>query len=175
MKAARIGVAVGLVGWAIAAGGGTCEEPPPWHDVSGAWVNASWGPARVMVEGVGEADVDVGLIVEAATPTDRRPNPVRGEVCVRDGAALGIAGVYAIDEASSTWAGSDYGGARLDVVARHADGRVIEVTQAFMHNASPERLDNAILIVSGADGATRAVMRFEDFRRDAAATSACAP
>lgn len=150
--------------------GGTCSEPPPWHDVSGTWVNASWGTeGKVTLARSGQGDegvdVDVAMSVTSALPTDRTPLPVQGTVCVIEGAGLGLAGTYTIDPAHSTWAGSDYGGARMDIEARASDGRVIGISQAFMHNASPDKLDNSIWAFAAADGVSLGAVRFEDFIR----------
>lgn len=152
--------------------GGTCSEPPPWHDVSGTWVNASWGAEGKVTlgrSGHGDevVDVDVAMSVTSALPTDRIPLAVRGAVCVIEGAGLGLAGTYTIDPARSTWAGSDYGGARMDIEARASDGRVVGISQAFMHNASPDALDNSIWAFTAADGASLGAVRFEDFTRSA--------
>ena len=70
----------------------------------------------------------------------------------------------AIDPATSTYEGSDYGGARLDLKAKAQDGRTVEVTQAFMTNASPESLGNAIILLKPLDGKS-VRLAFEDFRR----------
>lgn len=166
-------VTVALIGVALGVGGfgGTCSEPPPWHDVSGTWVNASWGPGTVTLErgaaGDRVVDLDVAMSVASAVPTDRSPLPVQGAVCVSEDAGLGLAGTYTIDPARSTWAGSDYGGARMDLTARASDGRTLEISQAFMHNASPGALDNSIWAFAGADGASLGGVRFEDFQRSA--------
>jgi len=165
IRAALIGMLVGASGL-----GGTCSEPPPWHDVSGTWVNATWGPeGTVTLERQGQqgvvADLDVAMSVTSTVPVDRTPLPVQGAVCVAESSGLGLAGTYTIDPAASTWVGSDYGGARMDLVARASDGRVVEIDQAFMHNASPGKLDNAILVFKAADGAALGIVRFEDFGR----------
>lgn len=167
MVAALIGMVLGASGL-----GGTCSEPPPWHGVSGTWVNATWGPeGTVTLERQGQqgvvVDLDVAMSVTSTVPVDRTPLPVQGAVCVSESSGLGLAGTYTIDPAASTWVGSDYGGARMDVVARASDGRIVEIDQAFMHNASPDKLDNAIFAFKGADGATLGIVRFEDFRRSA--------
>jgi hypothetical protein len=150
--------------------GGTCSEPPPYHDVSGGWVNQSWGPDKTVAleggpEGTRQVDVDVAMRLGAAVPKDRTPLPVEGTICISEQAGLG--GTYAIDPATSTWAGADYGGARLDASARASDGRRVSIAQAHMYNASPDQLDNAILSFTAADGTSLGTIRFEGFRRDA--------
>lgn len=125
---------------------GTCSEPPPWRDVSGTWVNTSFGPERGLGSDPAQGeDLDLVLVIEAAVPTDRTPLPVTGRVCVIDRAGLGAEGVYALDPSASTWAGADYGGARLDLVARAPDGRTLAIAQAHMANADPDRLENSII------------------------------
>lgn len=149
---------------------GTCSEPPPYRNVSGSWVNATWGPAaRVEVEGRGLLDVDVALRLGADVPRDRTPLPVTGTVCVIESGGLGLNGTYVLDPEGSTWAGSDYGGARLDLVARATDGRRIAISQAFMSNPSPDHLENAILAFTAADGSPAGSIRFEGFDRSTAA------
>ncbi len=169
-------VTAGMAVLALLALGGTCSAPPPWHDVSGAWVAVSGDDGlAVTVERPGggsvEADVSLVMILESSTPEDREPLPVEGWVCVREDAGLGVAGSYQIDPDASTWAGSDYGGARLDAVARAGDGRVVEVVQGFMVNSSPDELDNAIITFTDLQGVPLGTIRFEDFRRTDAAVS----
>jgi len=155
--------AAALVTLGAFASGGTCSEPPPWHGLGGSWANASWGPtATVEIDGAA-LDVDVAMTLTAATPLDRSPLPVTGTVCVIEAAGRGLAGTYAVDPTTSTWAGSDYGGARLDLQARADDGRRVSISQAFMSNASPDRLDNSILSFAAADGSATGTISFEDF------------
>jgi len=171
----RKGAIPRALGW-LALGalgvGGTCSESPPYHDLSGSWVNDSWGAPTVELEGRDalEVDVDLAMAITAAVPQDRTPLPVEGAVCVSEHAGLGLAGRYVLDPAASTWAGADYGGARLDLVARAADGRRLSIAQAFMHNASPDALGNAILGFTTAAGAPAGVIRFEGFRRSTEGT-----
>lgn len=151
---------------ALLAGGGTCEAPPPWRSLVGTFANASFGPdTKLGAEAL--HDVDVVFSVDAAQPLSREPLPVRGVVCVTDRAGLGLGGVYNLDPERSTWAGSDYGGARLDLVATAPDGRTVEIDQAFMSHRHPDRLDDAILTFTASSG-TRHVFRFEDFLVSAA-------
>lgn len=125
---------------------GTCSEPPPWRDVSGTWINQSFGPERGLGADPNNAlDLDLVLVIEAGVLVDRTPLPVSGRVCVLDRAGLGADGVYTLDPSASTWAGADYGGARLDLVARVPDGRTLLIAQAHMANARPDRLDNSII------------------------------
>lgn len=146
--------------------GGTCSAPPPYHDLSGTWVNATWGPgAEVALEGHGPVDLDLALTVEAPLPDRRGPVAVTGVACVGGADGRWASGVYVIDPAESTYSGADYGGARLDLVAVATDGRRVEITQAFMHNARPDGLDGAIIALVGPSGAPREVFRFEGFRR----------
>jgi hypothetical protein len=134
--------------------------------VSGTWANATWGPEGAIAGDDGApVDVDVAFTVAATRPTTRGSYPVSGTLCVRD-ARHGMSGTYTIDAATSTYVGSDHGGARLDLVARASDGRTVEVTQAFMANRTPARLDNAIIVLHTRDGA-RVRLAFEAFVRRA--------
>lgn len=168
-----LALALGMLGL-----GGTCSEPPPWHDVSGTWVNATWGAGgadRTVTLSRGAAgeqvvDLDVAMSITSTVPKDRTPLPVQGTVCVTESAGLGLAGTYLIDAADSTWGGSDYGGARLDIEARASDGRRVVIAQGFMHNASPAELDNAIISFTAANGNALGTVSFEDFARSAAAS-----
>lgn len=172
MTLTRLGSRLAAMALGTSALGGTCSEAPPWHDVSGTWVNASWGPeGKVTLERSGAnapVDLDVAMAVTSALPTDRTPLPVEGTVCVKEAEGLGLAGTYVIDAARSTWAGSDYGGARLDIVARTSDGRVIEVQQAFMYNARPDVLADAVWVFRSATAEALGAVRFEGLRKDAA-------
>lgn len=166
--------AAGLVTLGLLGLGGTCQAPPPWHDVSGTWVAVSADDGQsVALErpGGGSEEAHVGLVLalESTVPEDREPLPVEGWVCVSADAGLGLAGTYELDPGASAWAGSDYGGARLDVVARADDGRVVEVAQAFMVNSSPEELENAIITFTDPERAALGTIRFEGFRRADAA------
>jgi len=165
-------IAVGLT---PLLGGGTCSEPPPWHDVSGTWVNASFGPDQVLGSDPTTArDLDLVVVLEAALPLDRVPLPVTGRVCVIDRAGLGAQGSYGIDPAASTWAGADYGGARLDLVASAPDGRRLTLSQAHMANASPDALDNAVITWKPVAGPT-STFSFEGLRRSADASCPAIP
>lgn len=144
---------------------GTCSEPPPWRDASGTWINQSFGPERGLGADPNHArDLDLVLVLEAAVPTDRTPLPVSGRVCVIDRAGLGADGVYTLDPSASTWAGADYGGARLDLVAHSADGRTLTIAQAHMANASPDSLDNSIITWRPTSGSTE-TFSFEGLQR----------
>lgn len=146
---------------------GTCSEPPPWRDVSGTWINGSFGPDRGLGADPNDAlDLDLVVVIEAAVPTDRTPLPVSGRVCVIDRAGLGADGVYMLDPSVSTWAGADYGGARLDLVARSADGRTLTIAQAHMANARPDSLDNSIITWRPTSGPS-STFSFEAFERSA--------
>lgn len=152
---------------------GTCSEPPPWRDVSGTWINTSFGPERGLGSDPAEAeDLDLVLVIEAAVPTDRTPLPVTGRVCVIDRAGLCAEGVYTLDRSASTWAGADYGGARLDLVARAPDGRTLLIAQAHMANARPDSLDNSIITWRPTAG-PGATFSFEALERSTGA--ACPP
>lgn len=158
------------VGLGVVTFGGTCSEPPPYHDLSGGWVCGSWGAAKVALEGAGQGDpvdIDVGLALSSAVPRGRSPERVTGTVCVVEHAGLGLAGTYTLDPAASLWAGSDYGAARLDLVARAPDGRHVSISQAFMPNASPDHLENAILVFATSSGSPAGTIRFEGFDRRA--------
>ncbi len=159
----RLPLALALVTLAAVLGAGTCSDPPPWHGLGGSWVNDSWGPGATVAIGDVAVDVDIAMTLAAATPEDRSPLPVTGTVCVLETAGLALAGSYAVDATRSTWAGSDYGGARLDLSARAGDGRRVEVAQAFMSSASPDRLGGAILTFIAADGNPTGTIRFEGF------------
>lgn len=159
--------------------GGTCSEPPPWHDVSGTWVNATWGAGgtdRTVTLSRGTAgeqvvDLDVAMSITSTVPKDRTLLPVQGVVCVIESAGLGLGGTYVIEAEGSTWGGSDYGGARLDIEARASDGRRITIAQGFMHNSAPAELDNAIISFAAADGTALGTVSFEDF--DKSSTVSC--
>lgn len=144
---------------------GTCSEPPPWRDVSGTWINQSFGPERGLGADPNNAlDLDLVLVIEADVPTDRTPLPVSGHVCVIDRAGLGADGVYTLDPSASTWAGADYGGARLDLVAHSADGRTLTIAQAHMANADADSLDNSIVNWRPTSGSS-STFSFEGFQR----------
>lgn len=162
----RLLLAVGLAPMLFA---GTCSEPPPWRDVSGTWINQSFGPERGLGADPNDAlDLDLVLVIEAAVPTDRTPLPVSGRVCVIDRAGLGADGVYTLDPKASTWAGADYGGARLDLVAHSADGRTLTIAQAHMANARPDSLDHSIITWRLTSGSS-ATFSFEGLERSAEA------
>ena len=166
--------AAGVAALGVLGFGGTCSAPPPWHDVSGSWVAASSDDdvAVTFERGGGgsvEADIGVVMVLESTVPEDRGPLPVEGWVCVSEDIELGVAGSYSIDPEVSTWAGSDYGGARLDGVARAGYGQLVEVAQAFMVNSSPDELENAIITFAAPGGDALGTVRFEDFRRADAA------
>ncbi|MCB9733423.1 MAG: hypothetical protein H6745_12525 [Deltaproteobacteria bacterium] len=91
-------------------------------------------------------------------------------VCVVDRAGLGAGGTYVIDAALSRGAGADYGGARLDLVARAADGREIEIAQAHQAASRPDVLTSAIITLRPRAGDAGAVFRFEDLRREPGAS-----
>lgn len=151
-------------------GGGTCSEAPPWRDVSGTWVNESFGPERGLgTDPVAARDLDLVVVIQAAVPSDRAPLPVTGRVCVIDRAGLGAEGTYTLDPAASTWAGADYGGARLDLVAVTPDGRTLTLSQAHMANAAPDALTNAIITWRASAGPT-STFSFEGLRRSNEAT-----
>jgi hypothetical protein len=155
---------------ALVAIGGTCSDPPPYRDVSGIWANATWGPGAVMTSGAGEAlDIDIAMDLRAAVPQKRGSVPVTGSVCIRD-PKLGLSGTNEIDAATSTWTGSDYGGTRLDLAARAADGRSLDIKQAFMHNSSPDKLGDAIVELKPAGEGPKATFSFEGFARRADVT-----
>jgi len=152
---------------ALLAIGGTCSDPPPYRDVSGIWANATWGPGAAMTSSAGEAlDLDIAMDLRAPVPQKRGSVPVTGSVCIRD-PKLGLSGTYTIDAATSTWTGSDYGGTRLDLAARTADGRSLGITQAFMHNSSPDKLDDANIELRAAGEGPKVSFRFEGFVRRA--------
>ena len=163
---------IGLGALAAFALGGTCTEPPPWHAVSGTWVNASTGPAPLGRNADIVADIDLVMVVSSAVPLDRTPLPVTGQVCVEDRSNLGFGGTYVLDPAQSTWAGADYGGARLDLIARRSDGASLTIAQAHMANRTPTQLSNAILTFQLLNENRRFVFSFEDWRGDA--NAACA-
>jgi hypothetical protein len=158
---------------AVVGLGDTCSEPPPWHAPTGTWVNASQGPAPLGKDATTPADIDFVMVISSAVPLDRTPLPVTGRICVTDRSNLGVGGTYTLDPAASTWGGADYGGARLDLVARRADGASMTIDQAHMANASPTQLSNAIISFQVSTSASPSVFRFEDLRIDAAA--ACDP
>lgn len=153
-----------LVLLALSLIGGTCSKPPPYHDVSGTWVVDSWGPGATMKADNEDVDFDVAITVQAPVPKQRGPVPVSGTVCVRD-PKLGMSGNYTVDASKSVYEGSDYGGARLDLVAVAPDGRTIQIDQAFMTNASPSKLAGAILHATQPGPAKKISFRFVDFTR----------
>jgi hypothetical protein len=155
--------------------GGTCSEAAGWRDVSGTWVNTSFGPERGLGSDPAAArDLDLVLVLEAAVPTDRTPRPVSGRVCVIDRAGLGADGTYTLDPNASTWAGADYGGARLDLVATAADGRTLKIAQAHMANATPDTLDNSIITWRPTTGPA-STFSFEQLERSGNAPCPAAP
>ncbi len=155
--------------------GGTCSDPLPWHDVSGTWVNASFGPDKGLGSDPTTArDLDLVIVLEAAVPLDRVPLPVTGRVCVIDRAGLGATGTYRLDPAASTWAGADYGGARLDLVGTASDGRTLTISQAHMANASPDALNNASITWTTVAGPV-STFSFEGLRRSADASCPAVP
>ena len=75
--------AAGLVTLGLLGLGGTCQAPPPWHDVSGTWVAVSADDGQsVALErpGGGSEEAHVGLVLalESTVPEDREPLPVEG-------------------------------------------------------------------------------------------------
>ncbi len=144
--------------------GGTCGKPRPYHDVSGTWANASFGPSAALKSDDGASvDLDVSFTVKAAVPQDRKPLPVTGTICVRDPSGA-LSGTYEVDATASTWTGADYGGARLDIKARAPDGRVATISQAHMPNSSPDKLGSSIIAIETIEGKSLRYP-FEDFRR----------
>jgi hypothetical protein len=144
--------------------GGTCGKARPYHDVSGTWANASFGPSAALKSDDGASvDLDVSFTVKAAVPQDRKPLPVTGTLCIRDPSSA-MSGAYEIDATASTWTGADYGGARLDIKARTPDGRAATISQAHMPNGSPDKLGSSIIVIETREGKTLRYP-FEDFRR----------
>ncbi|MFW5741179.1 MAG: hypothetical protein ACOC1F_12515 [Myxococcota bacterium] len=156
----RIVHRVALGFFALSCVGGTCSEPP-YRDVSGTWVLDGQGTAT-LAPGGEKVDLHVAMAIRAPVPKKRGPVPMTGTVCIHDPKGA-LTGKYLIDPAASEYYGSDYGGARVDLVAKAADGRTVKIAQAFMENRSPNKLGGSLITVSSP--AKRASIKFVDFSR----------
>jgi hypothetical protein len=140
--------------FAAASVGGMCWKPPPYHDVSGTWANASHGSGR---------GVDIVLSIRAPEALHHKGVPVTGVVCLSD-PNKSLSGTYRIEAPGSIYEGTDYGGAHLDVTAVSKDGRTFKLDRAFMNNAARDKLRPGAMDVTGSDG-TKLRLEPEDLVR----------
>lgn len=141
--------------FAFASVGGMCWKPPPYHDVSGTWANASHGSGRA---------VDIVLSVRAPEALHHKGVPITGVVCLSDPNGI-LSGTYRIEAPGSIYEGTDYGGAHLDVTAVSKDGRTLKLDRAFMNNAAKNKLRPQSVGVTKRDGTTQRLEPEELVRR----------